>query len=77
MARHPQSRSFRKQSKRAEYERLSSLPASREEVLEALCFYVDFEARTFPSHLAAQVKNMGTKPEDCTPLTAAFLRSSE
>jgi hypothetical protein len=59
MAWHPQSRNFRKQSKRAEYERLSSLPASREEVLEALCFYVDFEARTFPSHLAAQVKKHG------------------
>jgi hypothetical protein len=52
------------ESKRAEYERISPLPASREEVLGALCFYVDSEARTFPSHLAAQVKNMGTKPED-------------
>jgi septum formation topological specificity factor MinE len=45
------------EAKRAEYERLSSLPASREEVLEALCAYIDVEAKRFPQNLAAQVKN--------------------
>jgi predicted nucleic acid-binding Zn-ribbon protein len=33
------------EKKRAEYERLASLPAPREEVLEALCAYVDVEAQ--------------------------------
>jgi septum formation topological specificity factor MinE len=45
------------EKKRAEYERLASLPAPREEVLEALCAYVDVEAQEFPQNLANQIKN--------------------
>jgi hypothetical protein len=45
------------EAKRAEYAHLVALPPSREEVLEALCSYIDAEARRFPQNLANQVKN--------------------